>query len=134
MATVNTNDLRIKNAKNLIDSFNGPLNEALAYLFIGKSTAWPDDNAPPTPDNSWKEFYTTYDDMLALKRIYDIDAYHVIPNVAWTSGLVFDVYKQNYSSLNKAYSGANNLYNANFYTRNQNNFVYACLDNNNTST
>ena len=133
MATVNTNDLRIKNAKNLLDSLNGPNNEAQAYVFIGRSTEWPDDNAPPTPTNSWKEFYTTYDDMLAAKRINDIDAYHMIPKVSWTSGLVFDVYKQNYSSVNKSYSGANNLYACMFYTINQQNNVYACLDNNSNS-
>ena len=130
MATVNTNDLRVKNAKNLIDSFNGALNEAQAYLFIGRSTGWPDDNAPPTPDNSWREFYTTYDNMLSLKRVNDIDAFHMIPRVTWTSGIVFDIYKQNYNSVNKAYSGANNLLDAMFYTINQNNDVYVCLDNN----
>ena len=133
MATVNTNDLRIKNAKNLIDSFNGPSNEAQAYLFFGKSTAWADDNAPPTPTNNWKEFYTTYDDMLALKRINDVDALHVIPRVTWISGLVFDVYKQNYNSVNKAYSGASNLYDCNFFAINQQNNVYVCLDNNSNS-
>ena len=41
MATVNTNDLRIKNAENLIDSVDG------SYIFIGRPTQWDVDIAVP---------------------------------------------------------------------------------------
>ena len=66
MATVNTNDLRIKNAENLIDSVDG------SYIFIGRPTQWDvdiavpmmarkkaGDQSPPYPDNNWKDYYQT---------------------------------------------------------------------------
>ena len=133
MATVNTNDLRVKNAKNLIDSFTGPDLESLAYLFVGRVQPWPDDNAPPTPQNNFKEFYRTYDDLFALKDIRVGDAFHMIPKFNWQSGLIYDYYRQDYSDVNKTYSGASNLYEARWIVRNQSNVVYICLYNNNNS-
>ena len=53
MATVNLNDLRVKNASNLLDSLNSPSNQAQAYMFIGRPVVWPTgDNNPPTPTNN----------------------------------------------------------------------------------
>ena len=129
MASINTNDLRIKNAKNLIKSFNGPDLEALAYLFVGKVEPWFDDNLPPPPQNNNKEFFTTYDNMFAMKRISVNDTYHMIPKLNWASGTVYDYYRQDYSIANKSTSGASNLYNCNWVVRNQTNNVYVCLDN-----
>ena len=129
MATVNTNDLRVKNAKNLIRSFNGPNLEALAYLFVGRVESWADDNLPPPPQNNYQTFYTTYDNMFAMKRIGPNDAFHMIPKLSWTSGTVYDYYRQDYNILNKAFSGASNLYDCNWIVRNQTNNVYVCLNN-----
>ena len=129
MSTVNTNDLRVKNAKNLIQSFNGPDLEALAYLFVGRVEPWPDDNIPPPPQNNYKTFNTTYDNMFAMKRIASNDAFHMIPKLSWTSGAVYDYYRQDYSIENKAFSGASNLYDCNWIVRNQSNNIYVCLNN-----
>ena len=141
MATINTNDLRIKNAKNLIDSFNsqGSFGEvpeppsANAYVFVGRVQPWADDNLPPTPQNNFKEFYTTYDDMLALTRINENEAYHMIPKRKWSSNIVYDRYQHNYTLENRSFSGANNLYECTFFVINSLNNVYICLDNNNNS-
>ena len=132
MATVNTNDLRIKNAKNLIDSLNEDLN-ANGYLFIGRVQPWADDNLPPPPQNNFREFYTTYDNMVALNRVQANDSYHMIPRLAWTSGVVYDRYQHNYTIVNKSFSGASNLYDARFFVINSLNTVYACLDNDNNT-
>ena len=126
MATVNTNELRVENATNFVAS----LSAANSYLFIGRPNAWPDDNAPPAPTNNWEEFYRTYDEMISLKAIAASDIYHMIPRVTWTSGIVYDMYKQNYSKVNTAHSGGSNLFDCNFFTVNQNRDVYVCLDNN----
>jgi hypothetical protein len=134
MATINLNDLRIKNAKNLIDSFNSPSNDALAYMFIGRPVAWPTgDNSPPNPTNNFKEFYNTYDQMLSLKRINDNDAYHMITRNRWVGGVTYDIYRDDYSSQNKSFTGQSNLYDANYYVINSSNYIYVCLDNNGNS-
>jgi len=130
MATINTNDLRIKNAKNLISSFNGSLGEALAYLFVGRVEPWPDENLPPTPQNNYQTFNTTYDNMFAMKRIATTDVYHMIPKLNWASGSTYDYYRQDYSTFNRSFSGAASLYECLWIVRNQTNNVYVCLDNN----
>ena len=135
MATVNLNDLRVKNAKNLLDSFNSPGNDAQAYMFIGRPIAWPTgDNNPPTPTNNFREFYNVYDQMLSLKRVNDIDAYHMIRRNKWQSGVTYDIYRDNYSSQNKSFTGQTNLYDSTYYVINSSNYVYVCLDNNGNSS
>ena len=138
MATVNTNDLRIKNAKNLIDSFNdqSPLGlgtTANGYVFVGRVQPWADDNLPPPPQNNFKEFYTTYDDMLSLTRIDANDANRMIQKRKWRSSVVHDRYQHNYTLENKSYTGASNIYDCTFFVINSLNNVYICLDNNSNS-
>ena len=129
MATVNTNDLRIKNAKNLTDSFNTAAGASEAYVFVGRVRPWADDNAPPVPQNNYKTFYDAYDDMFALKRVLDADVYFMIPRLNWVTGSVYDYYRQDYTTQNRTFSGAANLYDARFVVRNQQNNVYVCLNN-----
>jgi hypothetical protein len=63
------------------------------YLFIGKNTAFPDDNAPPTPVNSTANVeYTPWRDMYAAKRITTADVTHAVPRHDWTSGEVYTYY------------------------------------------
>lgn len=132
MASVNTNDLRITNAENLVGSLSDIDNTGLSHLFIGRSTAWPTgDSNPPVPDNSVSEFYETYDELIALQRIDNDEIFHMIPKVNWVSGVIFDMYRHDYSKSNPTTTGKTNLYDAMWVTLNQNNDVYICLDNNN---
>jgi hypothetical protein len=135
MATVNQNDLRIKNAKNMLASLNGDTepSSAEAYVFVGRPTAWPNDNAPPVPTNNFREFYNTYDQMLSLKRITDLDAYPMLPRYKWQSGTTYDIYNPNYSSQSKSFTGQTNLYDCIYVVENTNHSVYVCLDNNGNS-
>ena len=130
MATVQTNDARVENAANLIDSISDCSGEARSYIFIGGVSPWADDNSPPVPDNSIQEFYDTYHEMLSLKRLYDGNAFHMIPRFKWISGTKFDMYRHDYSPTNLSESGGKNLFECIWYVINQNNDVYVCLDNN----
>ena len=133
MATVRTNDLRVQNASNLMDSLNE--GDASTYMFLGRPTPWPTgDNNPPVPTNNFSEFYRTYDQMLSLQKIANSDAYHLIPKRVWSSGIVYDIYRPDYSLELRAYSQASNLYDANFYALNRNGDVYVCLYNNSGPT
>ena len=130
MATINQNDLRIKNAKNFVQSLNTETGNALSYVFMGRVQPWPDENVPPVPQNNIKSFNETYDNMFAARRVLDADAYYMIPRINWVTGTVYDYYRNDYSDLNRSYSNAANLYNCIFIVRNQLNNVYVCLDNN----
>lgn len=133
MSTVNTNDSRTRNAQNLIDSFNSVDGDASAYMFIGGTSPWENEDEPPTPVNNKQEYYSVHDEMLSLKRINDIDVKYMFPNVRWVSGTTFDIYRHDYSNNQRAHSGAGNLYDAIYYTLSQNNYVYVCLNNDNDS-
>ena len=144
MVAVNQNDLRIKNAENLVNSFNGPNGEAKSYVFIGRAAKWDEevalpmvprqkagDMSPPYPDNNFKDFNKVHDQMLSLKRINDTDVFHMIPRVTWTSGVTYDKYRHDYNEFMRSTSNAKNLYNAVYYTVTQTRDVFVCLDNNN---
>ena len=141
MSTINTNNLRIKNAKNFVAS----LQTDGAYVFVGRPIAWDEtpvvnngvgvlnsgtDNSPPKPSNSLREYNSVHDEMISLNRIQSTEVYHMISRNTWTSGAVYDIYRHDYTETNRANSGASNLYNAVFVVINQNNDVYVCLDNN----
>ena len=126
MATVQTNDIRVQNARNLIDC----LTSNPSYTFIGKPTAWENESSPPVPDNSIKEFYKVHDDMLTLKKINTTDAVHMIKRQTWSTGAVYDLYRHDYNKDNPAFSTATNLRDANYYVVNSLGDVYVCLDNN----
>jgi hypothetical protein len=125
MATVNTNDLRISNAKNFASSLGQG-----SYVFVGRQQPWDSDVAPPTPVNNYEEFISTYNQMVSMNRIASTDVFHMIPRLNWTSGAVYDIYRHDYSNANRSFSGASNLLNASWITINASNSVYACLGNN----
>ena len=125
MATINTNDLRIGNAKRFADSLS-----VNSYVFVGRQQPWESDATPPTPINDYKDFISTYNQMVSLKRIASTEVFHMIPRLNWTSGGVYDIYRHDYSITRRSYSGASNLLNASWITINSSNQVHACLGNN----
>ena len=129
MATVKTNGSRTQNARNFIDSFNECDGDASAYMFIGGVTPWENEDKPPVPDNSIREYYQVHNEMLSLRRINDLDVHYMVPRIKWISGTVYDMYRHDYNLQNRAHSGASNLYDAIYYVLSQNNYVYVCLNN-----
>ena len=101
-----------------------------AYAFVGKPTEWTSgDETPPTPNNSVKEYYDVFDLMLSMKSIDNTNVVHGIVKNVWGSGEIYDMYRHDYTTTNRATSGAQNLYDASWVVINQNNNVYGCLDN-----
>ena len=138
MVAVNQNDLRVKNAENLIESL---LDNDNSYVFLGRPAQWESDitipvvprqkvgeMSPPYPENNWRDFYRTWDQMLSMKKVSNV--YHMLPRVSWTSGVVYDMYRHDYNQFNRSFSNAQNLYDSVFFVINQNRQVYVCLDNN----
>lgn len=132
MSTIQTNDIRVQNARNLASM----LTADPCYTFIGKPTPWSNDADPPVPNNSIKEYYDVQNELLTLKRISATDVVMMIPRVPWTSGLIYDMYRHDYNDSNRAFNGANNLKDAIYVVVNSMGSVYACLfnDGNSSST
>lgn len=120
MAAIVTSKFRIHNAEQFKEAFNETSN-SIMYLFLGKSTSFPDDNVPPTPVNSTANIeFTPWRDMIGAKRIQASDVTHAIPRYDWTTGTVYDYYDDQDT----------NLLTDDFYVLTEDYNVYKCLWNN----
>lgn len=123
MAAIILEKFRTHNAKEFIADFGDSSN----YIFIGRSHSWTDDNEPPAPANSESEEIQAFEDMIALKKIGTTDVSHGLVRYNWTSGTVYDEYRDDYSASNQTPSGANNFYDGRGYVVTSDYKVYKCL-------
>ena len=142
-----TDQFRIFTAKRFIKSLEGAdatqsdlqagSNRDRLYVFIGRPQEWDNENAPPTPVDSFQEFSDTFSDMISLKRVLANDTIQVVRRIDWTPpeqttgglGYVYDMYRHDYSSTKTASSGATKLYDADFYVVNSQYQTYKCIYN-----
>ena len=142
-----TDQFRIFTAKRFIKSLEGAdatqsdlqagSNRDRLYVIIGRPQEWDNENAPPTPVDSFQEFSDTFSDMISLKRVLANDTIQVVRRIDWTPpeqttgglGYVYDMYRHDYSSTKTASSGATKLYDADFYVVNSQYQVYKCIYN-----
>jgi hypothetical protein len=89
------------------------------YLFVGKNTAFPNDNSPPTPVNSTANVeLTPWRDMFGAKRVTTSDVTHAVPRYDWTSSTVYVYYDDQDTNL---------IESDNFYVVTDEYNVYKCL-------
>jgi hypothetical protein len=118
MPSIVTTRFRVHNAEQFLESFSETSN-AIMYMFVGKNTAFPNDNSPPTPVNSTANIeYTPWRDMFGAKRIASTDVTHAIPRYDWTSGTVYIYYDDQDTNLVET---------DNFYVLTDEYNVYKCL-------
>ena len=132
MSAIITDQIRILNAKNFVAGIGATTNSY--YSFIGlpnPSDVQSDWNeSPPAPKDNFEEEDSYWDTMIALKKINAADVRQVVRKRIWTSGTIYDMYRSDYSSSNRAkISGATNLYSASYYVLNSDFRVYECLQN-----
>lgn len=116
----------------LARSFYRDVNSGNDYFHfsLGKTGAWPDDEAPPTPVDS-DSFTREYRrNILFTQLITSANVCHLARRIDWVSGSVYDSYDDDYSSARPSYSEATTLATANFYVITDENKVYKCIDNN----
>jgi len=132
MAAIITDQLRIRNTKNFIQSISSTSNSY--YSFIGLpnpytiSSTW--DVNPPSPKDNGDEENNYWDSIVALKRINPNDVKPVVRKIRWTSSTIYDMYRHDVSRTNLSKpSNKTSLYNSNFYVLNSEFRVYICLNN-----
>ena len=120
MASLVTNKFRVHNAEQFVESFTEAANSVI-YLGIGQVTSFPDDNNPPTPNNTVNVIeYTPWNEMYAAKRILGGDVTHALPRYNWTSGTVYTQYDNQ----------TTDLVSDDFYVMTDEYHVFKCLFNN----
>jgi hypothetical protein len=68
------------------------------YYFLGKTLQWSDEAAPPYPVDSYAYERAVRDDIITMKAITPSDVSFVIPRINWTTGVVYDMYDDEYST------------------------------------
>ena len=87
-------------------------------------------STPPDPKDSFQQEDRYADSMLFLKKIGINDFARIVPRINWSSGISYDMYKNNYDITNDApQTSSKTLYDARFYVVNSEFKVYVCINN-----
>ena len=136
MAAIVTDQFRILNAGNFVDSVNDPNNSYYVFLSLpnpsivgfGRSTTW--DTNTPNPIDNLNYLSHVKDTMIFGKKITVNDVRRLIRRVDWKQGTVYEMYRHDYSISNTSpQTNSTRLYDANYYVMNSDYRVYICIDN-----
>ena len=137
MSALVTDQFRILNASNFVNSVNDSSNSY--YVFVGlsnatspsggfgRSSSWNTNPPNPTDNGDYTNHYKST--ILYGKKVTSANLRRVIRRIDWTSGQQYDMYRPDYSLNNRSSSGALRLYDSNFYVLNSDYRVYICLNN-----
>lgn len=129
MSSIITTNFSTRMAQDFINMMDVSSNSYLpidkrSYLFVtlGKQIAWPNEQTPPTPAQSTKDFIAYSDQAIVARRLSLDNVSFVVPRHNWVSGTTYSRYDSNTSPLGTA-----------FYVLNSKDQVFKCLDNNNNA-
>ena len=132
MAAIITDQLRILNAKNFVAGVASTANSYYSFVGLPNPTDYDSDwnTTPPSPVDNFNEEDNYWDTMVALKKVNKSDVRQVVRKNTWTSGITYDMYRNNISATDVSKpSDAVTLYDANYYVLNSDYRVYVCLQN-----
>ncbi len=132
MPAIITDQIRVLNATNFVSGISTTDNSY--YVFIGLPNAtevasdW--NTATPAPIDNFDEHDNIYDTLISAKKITSDDVLRVIKKITWSSGTIYEMYRQDYS-VNRVspQTSSTSLYNSNFYVMNSDFRVYECIYN-----
>jgi hypothetical protein len=138
MSSIITNQFRTAIAKNFL-SLAATDN---LYLFISRPQQWQSEEyagnpavselTPPVPNDNSAEFVNSHNNMIGIKKINSTDLSLVIKKIVWQPGVIYDMYKHNYSQNNPTATGSTILADSNFYIVNSQFQVFKCIYNGQT--
>ena len=136
MAAIVTDQFRILNAENFVDSVSSDSNSY--YVFVGLSNPigssygrkadWNTDTPSPTDNFSYENFVG--DATMYGKRVTSTNVRRLARKVEWSRGTKYEMYRHDYSldNLSPTTKSAR-LYDANYYVINSEYKVYTCISN-----
>lgn len=141
MSALVTDQFRILNATNFIDSVKDSTNSYYVFVGLSNPTApgfgrnanW--NTTPPDPvDNG--DYINHYESTILFgKKITSANIRRVIRRIDWVQGTKYEMYRPDYSVINPSpITGSMRLYDANYYVMNSEYKVYICIDNGSSGT
>ena len=132
MSAIITDQIRILNAKNFVAGFNTTAKAYYSFVGLPNPTIIDADwnNDPPAPIDNFANENSTWDTIIALKKITSDDAKQVVRKNVWASGRTYDYYRHDYSINNTPKnSNGTSLYSSSYFVLNSDYRVYICLQN-----
>ena len=150
MPAVVTDQFRIANASNFIDSISNTSNSYYVFLGlanpttgnrlaegsegvgIGRTSTWNNGTelSVPTPTDNFQYLSLYNETSLFGKKITSANVKRVITKYQWKANTRYDMYRHDYDiSKNPAPNGKSGLYSTNYYVINSDYRVYICIDN-----
>ena len=136
MSAIVTDQFRILNANNFIDSIKDTANSYYVFLSLpnpsavgfGRSTTW--DSNTPNPLDNINQLNHIKNTIIFGKKITTSDVRRLIRRVNWTQGTIYEMYRHDYSVYTPSpQTNSSRLYDANYYVINSDYRVYLCVDN-----
>ena len=141
MAAIVTDQFRILNASNFIDSVTGGNDSYYVFLGLdnpvqdafGRTIDWNTNVPNPTDNLEYSSHYR--DTSLFGKKITSSNIRRLIRKVTWTSNTSYEMYRHDYNIQNPTpNSNSSRLYDSNYYVINSDFRVYICIDNGSSGT
>lgn len=131
-----TDQFRISNAKNFIDSVNSE--EDTYYMFMGltnpgivgygRTDTW--NTAPLQPSDNFSNLYHSRDTILFGRKIKSLNIRRIVRKIDWVSGAKYEMFRHDYGVDNLSpITQSSRLYDSNYYVINSDFRVYICIDN-----
>ena len=139
MAAIITDQFRIINANNFVDSVISGDNSYYTFLGLanptetgyGRTSTWNSTTVePPSPTDSISYIDHVYDTMMFGRKVLPGDVRRLVRKTQWTKGTSYDMFRHDYDVTNRSLvSNSSRLYSANYYVINKDFRVYICIDN-----
>jgi hypothetical protein len=136
MAAIVTDQFRILNASNFVDTVDNSNNSYYVFLGLpnptqvgfGRSTSW--NTSVPNPIDNITNLNHIGDTMLFGKKVTSLNVRRLIRRIDWSKGVRYEMYRHDYSiQYPSPITQSTRLYDANYYVMNENYGVYVCIDN-----
>ncbi len=142
MAAIVTDQFRIQNANNFVESINAPANSY--YVFLGLPNPAPAtvgfgrtgtdlagyNSNIPNPVDTINNINHTSDTMMFGKKINSANIRRLIKKRLWTTGTTYEMYRHDYTVTSKSpLTQSARLYDSSYYVMNKDYNVYICIDN-----
>jgi hypothetical protein len=141
MAAIVTDQFRILNASNFINSVTGGNDSYYVFLGLdnpvqvgfGRTIDW--NTNIPNPTDNFEYSSHCRDTSLFGKKITSSNIRRLIRKITWTSNTSYEMYRHDYSIQNPTpNSNSSRLYDSNYYVINSDFRVYICIDNGSSGT
>jgi len=138
MSALVTDQFRISNASNFIDSVSDENNSYYVFLGLsnptevgfGRTSTWNNTNGSPNPTDNFQYLSHYRDTGLFGKRVTSQNIRRVIRKIQWETNTTYEMYRHDYSAVNQTPSSKSlRLYDSNYYVVNSDFRVYVCIDN-----